>query len=171
MQKVRYFGNEFFNVSPMLFIFALLYEAVRTWKANALLFACGLILNELINFGLKCAFKRPRPCKYAKCSSMTGRDWNHRNGMPSSHAQFFGFFLTFLTASIVSQKHYSESACYLLTACYLFATAILVTRVTGGCHTIQQVLAGLVIGIALGFIMFVIVYSGKRSMLYPTGPV
>ena len=171
MQKAQYFGKQLINVSPMLFIFALLYEAVRTWKVNALLFASCLILNELTNLGLKALFKRPRPCKYAKCSAMSQNDWNHRNGMPSSHAQFFGFFLTFLTASIVSQKSYNESSCYLLVAAYLFAIAVLVTRVTSGCHTVQQVLVGLVIGVALGFIVFASVYYGKRSLLYPAGPV
>lgn len=171
MQKARYFGRQFFNVTPMLFIFALLYEAVRTWKVNALLFACGLIFNELANFGLKCLFKKPRPCKDAHCSSWTTKSWNHRNGMPSSHGQFFGFFLTFLTASIVAQKTYNESSCYLLTAAYLLGIAAMVTRVTNGCHTVQQVLAGLVIGIALGFIMFIAVYVGKRQLLYPSGPV
>ncbi len=171
MQKAQYFGKQLFNVSPLLFIFALLYESVRTWQPAALLFASCLLLNELVNFGLKAAFKRPRPCKYANCSAMSKRDWNHKNGMPSSHAQFFGFFLTFLTASIVSQKSYNESSCYLLAVCYLFALAVLVTRVTSGCHAVQQVLVGLVIGVVLGFVVFAAVYYGKRSLLYPAGPV
>lgn len=170
MEKVQYFGKAFVNISPVLFMFALLYEALRTWNVCALLFACGLILSEAVNFGLKCTFKKPRPDIYAQCSVMTECDWNHRNGMPSSHAQFFGFFLTFLIASIVVQKQYNASVCYLLTVCCLFAIVALVTRVTSGCHTAQQVLAGLIIGVALGFLMFVCVYVGKPSLLYPSGP-
>jgi len=170
MQKIHYAGMQLLNATPMMFIFALLYEAVRTWKVNALLFASCLLLNGAVNLGLKAAFKKPRPCKYTGCSATTKKDKNDECGMPSGHAQFFGFFLTFLTASIVAQKHYSASACYLLTLSYLIAIAMLVTRVTSGCHTVQQVLVGLVLGIAFGFIVFVSVYYGKKSLLYPSGP-
>lgn len=171
MGRALYFGTQLFNVTPTLFLFALLYEAVRTWEVNALLFASGLLLNGLANFGLKSLFKKPRPCQDAQCSTMFEGQWNHKNGMPSGHAQFFGFFLTYLTASIVAQKTYNASTCYLLAASYIIGIAVIVTRVTSGCHTVQQVAAGLFVGIALGFVMFAAVYYGKRDLLYPTGPI
>ena len=78
------------NVAPSLFYFAILFQAITAWSLPSLLLFCLLVVNEGVNFILKRIIRKPRPNEKKGCS-IWFKDEGKKTGMPSAHAQFFGF--------------------------------------------------------------------------------
>jgi dolichyldiphosphatase len=110
----------------------------------------GMAVGEGVNRSLKNAIKQSRPS--ATCAAL---NVCHSHGMPSSHTQFMFFACTVLCLASIRRVPASNALARLLQAAEAAALAamavvVAVSRVYLGYHTVHQVLAGGVLGVALG---------------------
>jgi len=125
-------------------------------------FFLGIILNELINMMLKCFFKVSRPCRPGDASLLYSK-----HAMPSSHAQFMGFFAVYMLFFAYSRLKMHNSENFMdnlrkhLIGCSSFGAALLVcfSRVYLYYHTVDQVCAGMAVGGVGGALWFYVVDS------------
>jgi membrane-associated phospholipid phosphatase len=125
-------------------LFALLASR-RDLHTAALL--CGLVLNQLLNHGLKVliAAPRPQPTVHPAFDAVSPHGW------PSDHAQFMGFLLAF--ACLWAPRRWRapprlRAACVGLLAAA--AAAVAASRVALRYHSAGQAAAGLAVGGAAG---------------------
>ncbi|KAL4939575.1 hypothetical protein BDV06DRAFT_224895 [Aspergillus oleicola] len=119
-----------------------------------LMFA-GQLVCEALNFALKRIIKEERP------KQMFGKGY----GMPSSHAQFVGFFAVYMALFLLfrhspdssSSPSQSSPVFRILAslAISIGATAVAVSRIYLTYHTTRQVLAGCAVGVIFAFVWFV----------------
>lgn len=122
------------------------------------LFLCGLIGAELVNNGLKLIIREPRPSREClvngiatgcSCIPEYGRV-SKSFGMPSGHAQLWGYTATFWTFYLISgEKPHAAKHSILL---FVVATLVAWSRVKMLCHSVRQVIVGYFIGIAIALI-------------------
>ena len=95
-------------------------------------------------------------------------------GMPSGHSQsvwfMFGFFLLYLLKS-KSKNEKQKSKIFdiglKLSLLFLFCMFISFSRVYVGCHTVQQVIVGGIIGLSFGLIGFTLTnYINKKYIIH-----
>ena len=121
-----------------------------------IIYVLGSALNSFINHIIKGIIKQPRPSnnvhhfdlfsledKYSKHSEMGLQQY----GMPSGHAQNVFFSLAFI--------HYALNNSW-ITGTYLIVAIITISqRVIYLNHTEEQVFAGAIIGLLLGYLCFI----------------
>lgn len=114
------------------------------------------MLDEVLNKILKRIIKDPRP--------LERKDAYGKWGMPSSHAQFMGFFTAYLVLFIcLRQKNTYRTAVgragmkLLVSMLAVVNIVVCLSRVYLSYHTLLQVLVGQLIGISLGSLMFFVV--------------
>ncbi|XP_048875345.1 dolichyldiphosphatase 1 isoform X3 [Brienomyrus brachyistius] len=73
-------------------------------ELHTISFFGGLVLNEVVNWLLKCIFREPRPCEGAHATL------NTEYGMPSSHAQFIWFFVVYFFLFLYLRMHQTNNA-------------------------------------------------------------
>ena len=146
-------SNPFFNFimpviseignGPILFIIslALILSKKRELKLTGLIMFAGLIVSFCLVSGLKVLIARPRPslvfanvCLLAKVKGMS---------FPSSHAT-----ASFMTAAVLTAYFKKYAVLF-----YSFAAAVAVSRVYMGVHYPSDVLAGAVMGVAIGYLL------------------
>ncbi|KAL2622572.1 hypothetical protein R1flu_002777 [Riccia fluitans] len=122
-------------------------------ELQAMAFALGLILSEGINQVIKKAVKEARPLT---CEMLEMCD---SHGWPSSHSQFMCFFSMYLTLLALRSFHFTDpfSKYFTVIVSWPFTVAVVYSRVYLGYHSVAQIIAGSIIGLALGAIWFVIV--------------
>jgi len=115
-------------------------------------FIGGFIVNIFLNVILKLIIKEPRPLEDKKAIEIAVE--NNRKisfnkfGMPSGHAQEDGFCLAFIACVLKNMW---------VTTGYILITIItLYQRYTYKKHTLLQIGLGLVIGLAVGYITYVL---------------
>ncbi|KXS14799.1 PAP2-domain-containing protein [Gonapodya prolifera JEL478] len=119
----------------------------------------GQLANEGINAVLKdFVYREARPGSVGK-----------GHGMPSSHAQFMGFFFIFLNLYIYRRMNIQSTwlkhiNCSLLLA---ITAAVCLSRTYLHYHTVPQTVAGLVIGLTVGFVYYVFYEFVLRTIVYP----
>ncbi|KAJ1839236.1 hypothetical protein LPJ70_005139, partial [Coemansia sp. RSA 2708] len=101
----------------------------------------GQLLNELLNLIIKLIIREPRPHEHL----------GDGYGMPSSHAQFMGFFVVYVvvyleTRVVMHQVHRRVVQAGSL----VLGGLVLISRVYLGYHTVRQVLAGAIVGAGTG---------------------
>lgn len=102
----------------------------------------GLIINTVINHILKRIINQPRPIfangvfKDKYCSSYYG--------MPSGHAQFYGFLLGWLLKEKIKLVNWKLLTILILGSIELYY------KYSSNCHSILQLLIGGIIGVILG---------------------
>jgi len=133
----------------------------------------GILLNEIVNHLLKHTFRQSRPCR------VWGGNLHEKFGMPSSHSQFMAFFATYITFFTYIRLRYPRSEKYNedvisgLVKNLLVLSSLTVTlfvaygRVYLYYHTVDQVLAGLLVGCITGTIWFLIMHL-LLTPLFPT---
>ncbi|KAL4927485.1 phosphatase PAP2 family protein [Aspergillus undulatus] len=117
-----------------------------------LMFA-GQLVCEALNFALKRIIKEERP------KQMFGKGY----GMPSSHAQFVGFFAVYMGLFLLfrhSPNSPSQGGPFFRViasiAITLGAAAVAVSRIYLTYHTTRQVLAGCAVGVTFAFVWFIL---------------
>lgn len=113
----------------------------------------GQLINEALNLVLKKVIKEPRPLGAPR----VGFD---SHGMPSSHAQFMGFYLAFSCCVLLFRVR-DVSAHWKLGATAFNAAvtaAVLHGRMLLGFHTSPQVAVGFGVGVAVGLTYFALAH-------------
>ena len=115
-------------------------------KMTVIVFIVGYISNIILNTALKLCFQQSRPSQVQHSFALDFSDvyknahelGSHEYGMPSGHAQSVWFLTTFITMVL---KNYTISLVYAgISICTM------IQRVQYKNHTMNQVLAGMVIG-------------------------
>lgn len=106
----------------------------------------GLIINTVINHILKRVINQPRPIfvngvfKDKYCSSYYG--------MPSGHAQFYGFLLGWLLKQKIKLDNWKLASILILASIELYY------KYSSNCHSIAQLFIGGIIGFIFGYSNF-----------------
>ncbi|EDV27592.1 uncharacterized protein TRIADDRAFT_53442 [Trichoplax adhaerens] len=117
-------------------------------------FFFGLVLNEITSLAIKYSVRQPRPCR-------SSEDLATEFGMPSSHAQFMGFFAVYFIL-LLNVRAYALSSSDRLwniaISAEVAAIAIVVSysRIYLMYHTTMQVLVGFLLGTLLGVLWFLV---------------
>ncbi|KAL4954957.1 phosphatidic acid phosphatase type 2/haloperoxidase [Aspergillus filifer] len=119
-------------------------------EVEVFLMFAGQMACEALNFALKRIIKEERP------KQMFGKGY----GMPSSHAQFVGFFAVYMALFLLfrhSPEHGSSPLFRIFAsiAISIGATAVAVSRIYLTYHTTRQVLAGCAVGVIFACVWFV----------------
>jgi len=112
----------------------------------------GVILNMILNIVLKYSIKQPRPSKDSlnlEIAISNGERFSYDvYGMPSGHAQYCGYNLAFITLVLNNS---------FITGLYLIITCISIyERYKFFNHTILQLIIGFIVGIILGYLVYLV---------------
>lgn len=126
---------------PILVGFGLINAVLLRRDLECLYHAVGLALSSAINFVLKRLLSQARPAGSHKLGY----------GMPSDHAQFSWFFVTYSSWWILRRARLTERQRRLSVAGLITGALVVCwSRVHLGVHTSAQVLVGSVLGVGLG---------------------
>ena len=158
------------KVSPLLMFATTIMGYMLTYEKTFLFLLLGFSGNTLINYTIKHAIMKPlmgnkkypiigqgpRPKGAKACGLFESSKITDIKsfGMPSGHAQMAGFFTAYSMSKLgedeVSIPFYTTVG-VILGSSLIF---IMYSRVYSKCHTIQQTLAGAIIGLVLGNLFF-----------------
>ena len=126
-------------------------------ELQSLAVGIGLVVNEGVNMVLKrLVFRQERPA---------GSDRGDF-GMPSAHAQFAGFFCTYVALHAVARMPGLARAWRVLAVLASLALALIVavSRVYLAYHTPEQVIVGLLVGLAVAVPYYALVQGPGRRL-------
>ncbi|KAH8609051.1 putative PAP2 superfamily [Trypanosoma vivax] len=140
------FASALLSLLPIFIVIFLagLASASRYPRQDAaLVLLLALCQNTVLNAILKKVLKMPRPHHYLRRSGEIGAPSSH--GMPSDHAQFMFFFVTWL----LRKAHANKIPVPVGMQLFLLGAATLVAcgRVYNSFHTVAQVVVGAIVGI------------------------
>lgn len=158
------------KVSPLLMTTTALLGYFLTYEKTFLLLLIGFTGNTAINHILKHYIMKPlmgdkkypvigtgsrpkgaRNCGLFDKSSITDVK---SYGMPSGHSQMAGFFTAYSMSKLAEDKvskPFYITVASILGGCLIF---IMYSRIYSKCHTLQQTLAGGLLGLILGNLFF-----------------
>jgi dolichyldiphosphatase len=131
--------------------------------------AGGFVVNELLNYGLKKSFRRPRP---DTCHNLDACD---SYGYPSSHAQCMWYFITvgclmrwraFARSQNDSTAERSAFWALAAPASLLAGLCVPASRVVLGYHTTEQVLVGSLVGVLSGLAWYLVLTCSEVQQLF-----
>jgi dolichyldiphosphatase len=145
------------SLVPISLIVAYLTLIVVNRDTKILALFIGQLLNEGINKILKNTIKEPRP------SSLI-RDGSY--GMPSSHSQFMFFFcsvcILYLRNNQLELARWMKP--FLSMGVIGASIGVAWSRVYLRYHTVEQVVAGSILGIAIGTIWYFVAIPGHKPL-------
>lgn len=160
---IMYFFNKFGSKGPLILTLISFY---LLWNKKNLFcyYTIGIFLSIILNLVLKGLFKMPRPSEDIKTFNLAlknGKRFIFKNGvphdmfgMPSGHSQSVMFSTIFVFLSLKNYK-----ILYL----YLFISIItMCQRIYYNHHTLIQVIAGDMVGLFFGYLMF---YLCKKNIM------
>lgn len=121
---------------PIFLIFMGIFHFINQLH-KLIIFLFGVGVNVILNMWIKPIIRQKRP-EPIDVSIDNPQYW----GMPSGHAQYVGYILTFL--------YFSKLPASYFTALYCIGIIVLWQRWYSKAHSILQILAGTLLGIALG---------------------
>lgn len=150
----------FASLIPVLVLTA--YVAIFLVRRESIYLSAfaGQFITEVLNGMLKNHIKQPRPTDFL------GRGF----GMPSSHAQFCGFFIAFWTLHLVAHRPARRAPLaqrvdnwVFVALVWLFGALTCYSRYHLTYHTRAQVGVGAVLGAAIGFVFYVCTEASVRA--------
>ena len=155
---------------PLIILFSLFMSYFMTHKIDFLIFGIALGISSLLNQFLKefvfnkimkenlfpILGKGTRPKGAQDCSNFIDPDnrLSSSYGMPSGHAQTATFFATYLILMTINERSSKNIKILKIITILILTALIMSSRVYLGCHTIQQVVVGGIIGVLLGYLFF-----------------
>ena len=155
---------------PLIILFSLFMSYFMTHKIDFLIFGIALSISSLLNQLLKEFVFNPimkenlfpilgkgtRPEGAQDCSNFIDPEnrISSSYGMPSGHAQTATFFATYLILMIINERSSKNIKILKIITVLIITGIIMSSRVYLGCHTIQQVVVGGIIGGLLGYLFF-----------------
>ena len=162
---------------PLIILFSIFLSYFMTHKIDFLIFAIILGLSSLLNQLLKEFVFKPimdtnefpiigkgtRPSGAKDCSDFIDPDnrISSSYGMPSGHAQTSALFAVFMILMIINERYSGKLKILKCSVILIITFMIIISRVHFGCHTIQQVTVGGIIGSIIGYIGFMNLRSIK----------
>lgn len=162
---------------PIIITISLIFSYFITHNIELLLLALFLQFSNLMNYLVKnYVFKKffgkqipllgrgNRPDGAKDCGEFIDVDSRDSStyGMPSGHAQFSGFLCVYLILMILDGKYSKKLKIIKIITIITLSFIIVSSRVYFGCHTIQQVSIGLILGILFGIVF----YKNKKIFLF-----
>jgi membrane-associated phospholipid phosphatase len=155
---------------PILITISLLFSYFITHNLELLILAFFLQFSNFINyiiknyvfkhfFGNKIPFlgRGNRPDGATDCGQFI--DINHREsttyGMPSGHAQSSALLCVYLILMILDGKYSKNIKIVKIISITILSFTIILSRIYFGCHTIQQVSVGSLLGILFGIVFYI----------------
>jgi len=146
------------RISPLTVYQFAVGGVIFTRERVFVLFLLGLIGSELINNGLKLIIREPRPsCECRVNEIATGCSCipeygkvSESYGMPSGHAQLWGYTAAFWAVYLISKEKPHATAHSMLL--FIVATLVAWSRVEMLCHSVRQVTVGFLIGVAIALL-------------------
>ncbi|KAJ2785713.1 Dolichyldiphosphatase 1 [Coemansia javaensis] len=129
------------SLAPIFLVVAETAVVLSRREAAGILLLAGQLLNEALNLALKLWIREDRPHQHL----------GDGYGMPSSHAQFMGFFAVYM--ALYFERQVAALAAHrrlVLAGAAVLAALVAASRVYLGYHTAAQVLAGVAAGVASG---------------------
>ena len=160
---IMYFFNKLGNNGPLILT---LISFFLLWNKKNLFcyYTIGIFLSIILNLVLKGLFKMPRPSEDIKTFNLAlknGKRFIFKNGvphdmfgMPSGHSQSVMFSTIFVFLSL---KNYKILYLYLL-----ISIITMCQRIYYNHHTLIQVIAGDMVGLFFGYLMF---YLCKKNIM------
>jgi membrane-associated phospholipid phosphatase len=155
---------------PLIILFSLFMSYFMTHKIDFMIFGIALGVSSLLNQFLKEFVFKPimdkdefpilgkgiRPDGARDCSNFIDPDnrLSSSYGMPSGHAQTSAFFAVFLILMIINERSSKNIKVLKIITILILTALIMSSRIYFGCHTIQQVTVGGIIGGLLGYLFF-----------------
>uniref|UniRef100_A0A0R3T9Q2 Dolichyldiphosphatase n=1 Tax=Rodentolepis nana TaxID=102285 RepID=A0A0R3T9Q2_RODNA len=139
----------------LIIAFSVLCLAFIKRDLHSILYAIGMLSNEVLCKVAKKLIKAPRPPTHPSLLVSS-------HGMPSNHAQFM-FFMTAYFALFVryrlSPRHYSSTFRFLAPIfMFVFSTIVCYTRIYLEFHYMGQIFMGALVGIIFGSFWFFLVH-------------
>lgn len=141
----------------MAVVFAHIHS--RVWELTC--FVAGIALSVALNKGLKYMIRDPRPThpiplRLPSWSSGSHSDANlyqgsETFGYPSGHAQLAFYALTFFGLVVLHRPSVWSWWWYMFVLCFFVACITLFQRWKYRRHTVEQLFAGTVLGVLLGW--------------------
>jgi len=118
--------------------------------SSPILFVLFIFLNRVLNYILKNAIQQKRP---KECD----KSIRHSYGMPSGHSQDASFAMAFVWFEVTKLQQYILLILILIT---------LTQRVVSNCHSVAQVVAGLIVGVVFGILCYrlTLIMKEKRDV-------
>ena len=169
-----------FTIFPIFILVSIATLFLFKRDLSYLSFGAGLVGNEMISYVLKRLVRQPRPFfpgsffSFLKiisqiipkdtCFTMGETDY----GMPSSHSQFVAFFLIIVCMRLRKAKFgHGVWKSFLMCLTFLGCLLTWIGRVQLGYHSLNQVMVGILLGLALGFFWYLFSESVLRRCLFP----
>ncbi|KAJ2712888.1 hypothetical protein H4R19_002523 [Coemansia spiralis] len=146
------------SLAPVFLVVAETAIVFSRREVAGILLLVGQLLNEALSVALKLAICEERPHRHL----------GNGYGMPSSHAQFMGFFAVYVAVYFewrVGAHPAHRRAAQLGVA--VLGALVVASRVYLGYHTLRQALAGVAVGFASGAAW----YAFVESVVRPSGLV
>ncbi|OBA16906.1 uncharacterized protein OGAPODRAFT_38952, partial [Ogataea polymorpha] len=145
-----------FSLLPILILVFLFSWFVVTREIECCLIALGQVINDVISCMLKKLVKLERPTK----GQIFKKEGGLVYGMPSSHAQFMAFFVTYMSLRMFLQWPTPvERSTKIGLSVLLVAAQVLVcySRLYFEYHDLAQIWVGTLLGQVLGSLCFLVV--------------
>ena len=138
---IGYAGMIWFIIGIVIFI----WEEIKDKRTLFALILSGIFSLLLGEFGIKNLIRRLRP-QFTVPSTIIPFDVSHSFSFPSGHAT-----IAFAAAFILAKKHKKIAWVY-----YLLATLISFSRIYLGKHYPSDILAGMLLGLLIGYMSLAI---------------
>lgn len=164
-----FYLNRHASLLPVFIAFGLGVAILLRREIGTAVLLVGILANEAFNDVLKTAIAEPRPQRASERGV-----WGEY-GMPSSHAQFMGFFVAYMTLWTLRRLRprptplcgpvLTEVVKWLVILALIAAAALVVwSRVYLKYHTVEQVACGIAVGAAAGTVWYVDQTSACRRV-------
>jgi membrane-associated phospholipid phosphatase len=155
--------RDYIGLLAPIILFALSLLFLRNNINYLLFFVGGTILNNILNILLKYIIREPRPTKdktIIEIGIANGeRVGFDKYGMPSGHAQNCGFVLAYTTPILNSP---------IITGLFLILSFVsLFQRYLYNNHSVLQLTIGLIIGIIIGYVSYLVASKYIRGQINP----
>ena len=160
----------FVRAYPLIILVASFIAYFLTYDKDFILLSGVLLFNDMINHFLKYFIFKPvmgnntfpligsgkRPIGAKNCDLFikSNASLSEGYGMPSGHSQEAVFFSTFVILNILDSKIIIYEKIMGILVFLFLAFGIMYSRVYLGCHTVQQVILGGLLGWGLGIIYY-----------------
>ncbi len=165
----EFFAEKILRAFPLLVLIKLVLAFILFNEPHAMFLAGFLLFTEGFNWSLKHLILQPimgnksypiigsgmRPKGAKNCGAFINGKIATSYGMPSGHSQFAGVITSYIILQLIDAnannfpKHDVMRGMFVIAA-LIMGFSVCLSRIYLGCHTVQQVILGAIIGLCVG---------------------